>query len=333
MRGSRIVSAAGLSVWLGVSTASGAEADLRPKFQPGQELYFQERVVADQTTGMPDGAQIKATTEIEVGLAMAVKQTPPDGGAVLTLELAYLRMRRDSPQLPMNFDTRDPESLRAFPMAHLFKGLMNQPVTLIVSAAGKVETVEGFQKLGQSMGPFKHMMDQVFSETAIKHMPLFPAANAPHPTPTGASWMDETEVPLPMGMGELAVRTEYELADVDAAANRADIACTISTKLKEKDPQATQPVTMMGFKTLEGKGKGVIHWDLAAGGLVSSAFTQTVVFEMEMVPGQPIKTDQDARVTFDRVAREAMQLEKTTKPESESTSQPAENPEKPSESR
>lgn len=332
MRGLRIVSAAGLSLSLGVAAASSAEVDLRPKFQPGQELYYQELVAADQTMDMPDGSRIKATTEIEVGLAMVVKQAPPEGGAVLTLELAYLRMRRDSPQLPIRFDTRDPASLKAFPMAHLFKGLINQPVTLTVSDTGKVEKIEGFQKLGRSMGPFEHVMDQIFSEKAIEHMPLFPAAKAPHPTPIGSTWMDEIEVPLPMGMGALTVRTDYELTEVDAAANRAEITCTILTKLKEKDPQTTQPLTTIGFKTLEGKGKGVIHWNLAAGGLVSSAFTQTVVYEMEMAPGQPIKTDQDARVTFDRVAPAALKLEPTTKPESESSSQPVTIPEKPSES-
>jgi hypothetical protein len=307
--------------------------DLRPKFQPGQELYFQERVTADQSTAMPDGAQVKAITEIEVGLAMVVKQTSPEGGAVVTLELTYLRMRRDSPHMPMNFDTRDPESLRTFPMAYLFKGLTNQPVTLTLSAAGKVEKAEGFDKLGQAMGLFRHMMEQVFSEKAIDQMPLFPGANAPQPTPTGAAWNDETEVPLPMGMGALAVRTGYQLAEVDAAANRAQIACTISTKLKEKDPQTTQAVAAMGFTALEGTGTGVIHWDLAAGSLVSSAFTQTLVFEMAMVPGQPIKTNEEIRVTFDRVTREAMQLEKPTKPESESSGSPLPAADTPSQSR
>jgi hypothetical protein len=280
-------------------------ADLRPKFEKGRVTLYRQVMALDQVMTMPGGQEMKIPMKTESGISLRVAEVAEDGSAKVELSMLFLKLDSEMPHMQLQLDTRDPESLAKTPMGRVLPGLLNKPVTLSVSASGELTDVEGFDRITADLGPARQFVEGIFSEEAVKQMPLYQTAKAKHPTDAGDTWEDEFEIALPMNMGTLQVRTQYTLGTIDAKAKLAAIPAVMTTTLKAPTTQAQQPAGM-GLTNVDGKSTGVVRWDLDAGELIGSTMEGQMVMEMAM--GGPQKITQKTEVVLERVDRKALEL-------------------------
>lgn len=303
-----VSAAAATFVWACPAGALADDYDLRPRFTPGQELYYkhttqiqtvQTRAEEDQTSA------VERTSKTELGYRFRAIELRPDKSAVVEWTLAYFAMESDSPTM-MKYDSRSAEFTNPM-LAGAFSEVIDKPATLTITPEGQVSEVKGFDEtvLASPAGP---MIKNTFSEQAIQQLPIFMTANAAYPAAVGSSWTRHDEYEMSRGMGTMVADWEFRLDKVNDAEKLAEIECQATMKLKEVPADQEAEQTPPPIKINKGKLTGRLFWDLAKGELARTESTVEMVMERQ-TPRGGVTVNQAATQQFVRTTRAELGLE------------------------
>ncbi|HEY3244747.1 MAG TPA: DUF6263 family protein [Phycisphaerae bacterium] len=300
----RILGFVGLALIAPSVSYAAEKADLRPKFKEGQTTYFRDATKITQSMAMGEQT-MEVPMNIESGMRVKVVQVRPEGGATVELTYLYVSFEGGPPQMPMSYDSRKKDAA-ANPMLSGLGGLVDKPITLTLSAGGKVEKVEGTERIKSSVaagGPAAQIVENMVSDDSLRKLRLYPSEGAPNPAEVGATWKEETETDMG-GMATVVINANYTLKKIDSASNTAEIesSSTYKTKATEGAP------SMVSIE--DSKSQGHTTADLKTGELTRA--TEDTEMSMKFnAPGAPeggTKMKQKIHSTVERVALSDLNL-------------------------
>ena len=176
-------------------------------------------------------------------------------------------------------------------MGKIMSATIGEPFTLVMSAAGAVQKVEGFSRIFDKMlksvpqeaGGAATMtaVRQSFSDEAVLNMMAQGFAQLPsRPVKVGESWNSQITLRNPvMGGFAIAIASTLKAVDGGAADQVANIAMELTFKPDASAPAAANPLGL-SIQLGEGTGEGEILFDVTRGRLLRSTTRVTMPLTM-----------------------------------------------------
>lgn len=272
--------AALLAVLAAAPHLSAKPIDLSPKFTAGDETHYVSRsrirhVVRVDLTGVDETTDV----ETESGMTLAVMAVDASGVASLEWRLRYVMLTTDGavPGIDrlLDYDSRDPGAA-ASPLAPLFAGLIERPVTLRMDRVGTIIDFQGPGSAGLT-GPLAGLTRSFFSRQAFEQLPLFVTAQAPIPAPFRSTWTTRTRLDMPLGVGALEMDQRFKFVRISPLRKTASIQMSGTiTKASAKAPGGLGSLPLLPGTALaveDGSVAGQYTWDFEAGRLVAAEST------------------------------------------------------------
>jgi hypothetical protein len=176
-------------------------------------------------------------------------------------------------------------------VANIMSAMIGEPFTVVMSATGAVQKVEGFSRIFEKMLKFvpqgpggpatMNAVKQSFSDEAVLNMMAQGFAQLPsRPVKVGESWNGQITTHNPV-IGGLIIKSVSTLKAVDGSP--ADQVANIALKLTlEQDASAPAAANPMGLSIQigEGAGEGEIVFDVTRGRLLRSTTRMTMLMTM-----------------------------------------------------
>ena len=147
LHGSRIAFVSFLSALVASPTLAG-EIDLAPRFEFGAKVhYISHSVIEHDIRIEPATTADKMSVRTESGMTFEVTRVEPDGSATIEWTLRYMSISATG-MIPgigemLDYDSRKAQTSSS-PLAPMFAGLVNKPVTVRIDALGNVVDFKGF---------------------------------------------------------------------------------------------------------------------------------------------------------------------------------------------
>ncbi len=283
------------------STAQGA--NLRWKLKVGDSLRYEmsEKRVTSVLTG---GAEVsKVTLTQTVDLTWSVKDVESQGSANLTHTIDRVRIKIESPQGSIDFDSKD-EKGEGNPLKTLFKVLVGKPFSFKMDPQGALSDVKVPQNVARilkELGGAAGGADQIFSEEGLKTMITQSSVILPkEEISTGKSWTQEVKIPAPP-LGSMVLAKTYRFEGESPENGMAKIGIDAKFTLQ------SVPGVDVPFKIQSQASKGEISFDNAVGRLTSSSLNE----KLEQVG--KIQDKEFTQITDSTVSMKLLPLE-TAKP-------------------
>lgn len=304
-----VSAAAATFLWFCSAGVLAGDYDLRPRFTPGQELYYKQTMQTTQKAQIGAGEGQTSVEELkfktELGYRFRTIGLKPDKSAVVEWTLAYFVLESDPPRVP-KYDSRSAEFANPM-LAGAFGQVIDKPATLTITPEGRVTEVKGFNESAVA-GPAKSMIRNTFSEQSMQQLPILMTANAACPAAVGSSWTRHNEYDMGAAMGTMLVDSEFRLDKVNDAEKLAEIECQATMKLKEVPAGEGAEQTPPLMKINKGELTARLFWDLAKGELARAETTTEMVMEMQNPMGGAT-ISQTAAQQFVRTTRAEFGLE------------------------
>ncbi len=305
---------AAATAWVVLAVPTGAyrqEATLAYKWTKGETLRYRMAQTTDTTmSGLPGGApDVTLNQVLTQAFKMTVDDLSADGVVTLSQVFESMRMEVSTPAGKVVIDSATPATSAAAPeqiAQKIFASLVGEPLTVVLAPSGKVQKVEGFNRLIDKMaasvpgdpaasaairqlkaGMGDEQMNAMFSQG----FPEFPQ----RALKAGDTWSTSASMPNPV-FGAVNTTTELTLASIDGQTAKL----VAKTKM-ELDPKAQGRPAPMGMKPDMGPstGESEMIFDLASGRLRSA--TANIVMPMSMSgtapDGTPVNMKTSAKST------------------------------------
>lgn len=263
------VSGLGFLCLTAAGLATGDPVDLRPRFQPQQELVYRVVEAVNATFRTEGGPERSAGFRDEMAISIKVRDVAADGTA--TAEAVFLAPR-------------------------------TEPLTLMVGPNMPPQIIEESEELAPGLTARQYEMEPRYSADAIiKQMPIFATARANSPASPGDAWTDYAEATRPL-IGKVAIETRYKLLSVDEPSKTAEIAVTQT--LLRIEPASTQPEAEAGSHVVEFYGalSGTAKWDFARGHCASAGLTGKTVQVRQLKAGGTVTLKEAIDLTLERIS-------------------------------
>ena len=287
------------------------EATLAYKWTKGETLRYRMAQTTDTTmSGLPGGMpDVTLNQVLNQAFKMTVDDLAADGVVTLSQVFESMRMEVTTPAGKVVIDSATPPAGAApqEQIAHkIFAALVGEPLTVVLAPSGKVQKVEGFNRLIDKMaasvpsdpaasaairqlkaGMGDEQMNAMFSQG----FPQFPQ----RALKAGDTWSTSASMPNPV-FGAVNTTTELTLASIDGRTAKL----LAKTKM-ERDPKAEGMQAPMGMKPDMGPstGEAEMFFDIANGRLRSA--TANIVMPLSMSgtapDGTPVNMKTNAKST------------------------------------
>lgn len=289
------------------------ESALAYKWTKGETLRYRMTQTTDTTmSGLPGGMPDVTLNQIlNQTFKMSVNDVAADGVVTLSQVFESMRMDVNTPAGKVTIDSAAPAANAGPPeqlAQKIFAALIGEPVTVMLAPTGRVQKVEGFNRLIDKMSSAMSadpaaaaavrqlkagMGDEQMSAMFSQGFPEFPQK----PIKAGDTWSTSASMPNPI-FGSVNTTTQLTLASLDGQTAK------IVTRMKmERDPKAAPPASpaMMGLKPEMGTSTGdaELLFDVQKGQLRSA--TANIMMPMSMSgtapDGTPVSMKTSAKST------------------------------------
>lgn len=293
--------------------AAPQEAALAYKWNKGETLRYRMTQTTDTTmSGLPGGMpDVTLNQVLTQAFKMTVDDLTADGVVTLSQVFESMRMDVNTPAGKVTVDSAAPAASGGAPeqLAHkIFASLIGEPVTVVLSPTGRVQKVEGFNRLIDKMAGAvaadpagaaalrqlkAGMGDEQMSAMFSQGFPEFPQK----PLKAGDKWNTSASMPNPV-FGSVNTTTELTLASIEGQTAKI-----LTTMKMERDPKAAPPAAaaMMGMKPEMGTSTGdaELIFDVQKGQLRSA--TANIMMPLSMSgtapDGTPVNMKTSAKST------------------------------------
>jgi hypothetical protein len=235
---------------------------------------------------------IKIDIAIDVKTTFEVKDASDD---CYTLEVTYkeIKMNTIIPGMGnLTFDSNTPENVATMQdLGPMLKAIVDKPIEVILTSAGKVESVKGTDKLREAVeNSFdintpelmkQQLISQFGSQISDEHFKSFFSQCAGYfpskPVKTGDSW--NYKISTTASNFTMDFDTDMTLKSIDDNIVTLDIAGTISTP----EGYETDMNGMKAKTSLKGDQNGWVKIDRKTGWIISSETTQNFAGDVEVM--------------------------------------------------
>lgn len=288
------------AAWSGAARAESA--DLRPGLQEGRTTYYRIGTEVTQKFGTLEPLN-EMPLSMETEVRLKVLRVLP-GGADVEYTILYLRTAGGFSNLPMTFDSGNPDARGTNPGLIGLINVINKPVVLQVSADGVIQKAKGLSALSESI---PSEISGLLSEDILRRhqQSMFPGRGAPNPVNVGSTWENKVKSPMPPA-GEVFRFAEYTLKRIDPTEQTAHIDMRMTMELRP-----FKEGTSGEYLLREGKGSGRLTWDLVTGELLHSEIEEHMRLQMggpDARPGTRLNMTHTSTTTTDRVTPEKLNV-------------------------
>jgi hypothetical protein len=285
------------------------DAPLAYKWTKGETLRYRMTQTTDTTmSGLPGGMpDVTLNQVLNQAFKMTVDDLAADGVVTLSQVFESMRMEVMTPGGKVIIDSATPAPNAGPPeqlAQKIFASLIGEPLIVRLAPSGRVQKVEGFNRLIDKMAAAlpsdpagsaaiqqlkAGMGDEQMSAMFSQGFPEFPQ-RALKP---GDTWNTSSSIPNPV-FGAVSTATELTLSSIDSQTAK------ILTKMKmERDPKAAVPpaAAMMGMKPEMGAATGdaELIFDVRKGQLRTA--TASITLPMSMSGTGPDGSPMSMRTT------------------------------------
>lgn len=290
-----------------VSRTLGGEIDLAPRFEFGTRIhYISHGLIEHDIRIEPATTADKMTVRTESGMTFEVTRVEPDGSATIEWTLRYMAISATG-MLPgigemLDYDSRKAQTSLS-PLAPMFAGLVNKPVTVRIDALGNVVDFKGFGA-GGLMGPLGFIMQGFMSRSAFEQLPLFVTSGAPKNPRNGAKWSRSTSVQMPLAAGSIVMDQDFIVKRFQSSRRTVEIemkgTLRKSTAGAFPSPGGRPTGTRAPLEVSAGTVSGLFVWDYQRGQLSSAESQMKLNTEIDTLVGR-MHLQQDMSSSVKRV--------------------------------
>ncbi len=274
------------------------------KLPKGDALRY--RMTQTQSQKMAGFQQATASHEQSIVMRQDVTDVAAEGTASIACTYEAVRMEMvQGMGARVVYDSTAPDDAtrRRDPQLQALARLVGEKVTYKVGKLGEVSDVQGFDRVIEKTtagmkddprsAPMVAAMKAALGNEAMKQQLESAFRVLPdHPVAPGESWSRAIETKAPM-IGTIRIETKYTLGGPDKVGDtpcvKIETASTLAlTTPAAPDPQENPVAAMFKVELKDGRMKGEIHFDAAAGRILRSVATTTMDLELEVrSPGGP----------------------------------------------
>lgn len=309
MRASAILIGMTMAALASVAGARQATADLRPKFEKGQESRYRMEIGSESVTESPDPeaepaadpatknvkpgtkpktaepkgmGTIKATQKMTQSLGLRFKVVNVDAQKTATVELIYdsLKVAIDGPDGKVDFDS---SKKPAAPAAKSPAGsadpdrtsnlarVVGSTLTLTIDKDGNITKVSGGEGLVPSSPD--DPAGSLVSSAGVKELwgPIFTMRKSTGSASVGEKWKTSDTMDM-SPIGRFSITTESVLKSLSGGMANVEFKGVIA-------PAVESSAGLMGFQVKNSKHEGSYRWDTLRGMLSTLEMTQVVEIE------------------------------------------------------
>jgi hypothetical protein len=261
------------------SNASAAGTTLKWSIKSGETLkysFIQTSAIKAMTS---KNQEIDSKIELNVDMSWTGKSVAADGTTEVTMLVDRVRVRVEQDGQPIAFDSKDKKSGEAPEtqvFAKIYEAVVGAPYTLKLSPEGDVVDVKVPEAVTAEVAtsPFAQTADSgsLMTPAGLKNMlaqvfPKFPKT----PVDAGSTW--STDIPLPAGLVNMKVKTDYTVGEL---APTAKVSAKIDVAISTSAPKVTITLNSQS-------GTAKFGFDATAGHMIESTIRQS--YDMTLTAG------------------------------------------------
>jgi hypothetical protein len=276
---------------IGLTAVLAAQTDaLRLNWKQGETLRYRQIIESTVVmSGLP-GGDMTVTNSVAQVQPMTVEKVDADGTATIRTTTESIKMDIATPMGTMTYDSTSktpPSDPMMATMANVMGGTLGQPLTIVITADGRVKSVTGGSAMLEKIKAKAAGMDlsamgdleKQFSDEAMRAAFDQGFGSLPgRPIKTGETWTDTVKLPNPMG--DMTITATYTMQGIETVNGRPLTKITHTSKIVGGGGEMGPMSTQLG----SGTGSGEMLFDHRLGRVQRAVYLVSMPMTLSM-PG------------------------------------------------